>query len=177
MSSFNPNLMNLLIYLQIRYVQKNTRRNIYTEIWSELSEVYLFFSLFSGVFGSKQIVPFWIKNGDNREEAMMIFAQKVLWLLDYDEHGEASLDGVRVSTQPVCNHPFILFTWSKHSTREREREFITLFWQYLSLLLPRFLICKLGLATGKKFLSDSVVLIDGTCLPHLLLRTSGDHFF
>jgi len=45
-------------------------------------------------------------------------------LLDYDEHGEASLDGVRVSTQPVCNHPFILFTWSKHSTREREREFI-----------------------------------------------------
>jgi len=96
---------------------ENTRRNIYTEIWSELSELYLFFSLFSGVFGSKQIVPLWIKDGNNWEEAMMIFAQKVLWLSDYDEHGEASLDGVRVSTQPVCCH-FLLCTWGLFGFKE-----------------------------------------------------------
>jgi len=42
-------------------------------------------------------------------------------LLDYDEHGEASLDGARVSTQPVCSHPSILFTWERERERERER--------------------------------------------------------
>jgi len=44
-----PQILRICSFQQIRYVQKNTRRNIYTEIWSELSEVYLFVSLFSGV--------------------------------------------------------------------------------------------------------------------------------
>jgi len=90
------------------YPKEHLYRDLKWVIWS-----LPFLSLFSGFFGSKQIVPLWIKDGNNREEAMMIFAQKVLWLLDYDEHGEASLDGVRVSTQPVCSRPFLLITWIK----------------------------------------------------------------
>jgi len=69
--------------------------------------------------------------------------------------------GLRVSTQPVCSH---IFSWTQFICwAERKSEIVTFLWQYLSLCLPRYLTCKLGLGTGRNHM--------GYCMPSLFLSS------
>jgi len=75
----------------------------------------------------------------------------------------ARQDGLRVSTQPACSH-FFSFTWDSvyllgtHIERDRGCDIILAISEF-----PRYLTCKLGLATGRIHM--------GYCLRSLFLSS------